>query len=380
MWVYKHDLFHRDRAENLALLRRRTCPTIDGRRQSLSRPIGKKTKGLNNITRIESEDVKPNALVSINDKKRPMTSLFSKKSFESAGKRPSFIGGSSLMTFDTDFPNPVPLTESEDSDDQGKTLSGESRDSKAEDQAIIVLKIASQLAQHVRDPKNGSRISGLVTPTYGASRNGSISSGTLLTYDDEGDTMNYIYDPHVQESRSNSTPSYNDSNNHIRRSKPTTKIFGVHTPLSKSAADATVDRLYEALDTDKFLTMQAAAKVARFCMMTFPDVNGSNPIRSLLASCQELSAEFYLYRSALSPSTVPTTEINGFESYRRMWVHEESRLETARSFSVFAVNRMQLLLRAIQDDVISYRNENITDIVRLERTISIWQKYGNGTT
>jgi hypothetical protein len=384
MWVYKHDLFHRDRPEDLALLRRRTCPTIDGRRQTLSRPLLKKTTSSAHLTRSSNESsiVKPRAIINIHDKKRQMASLLPNKLVEPAAKRPSLIDGRSLMTVDSDFPNPVPLTESEDSDDQGVTLSSfESRNSRAEDQAMIVLKIASQLAQHVRDPKNGSRISGLVTPTYGASRNGSISSGTLLTYDDEGEKMNYNYD-HVQESRFDFTPSLSDSNDHIRLIKPTTKIFGKHSPLSKSTADETVDRLSEALDIDTRSSMQTAAKVARFCMTTFPacyDVNGSNPIRSLLTSCQELSTEFNSYRSALSPLTVQTRQINEYESYQRMWVHEESRLETARSFSVFAVNRMQSLLRAIQDDTISYQIESNTDIIRLERTISIWQKYGNDT-
>jgi len=32
-WVYRHPLFHRDRPEELHLLRRRTCPGVDGRKQ-----------------------------------------------------------------------------------------------------------------------------------------------------------------------------------------------------------------------------------------------------------------------------------------------------------------------------------------------------------
>lgn len=32
-WVYRHNLFHRDRPEELHLLRRRTCPGVDGRKQ-----------------------------------------------------------------------------------------------------------------------------------------------------------------------------------------------------------------------------------------------------------------------------------------------------------------------------------------------------------
>ena len=35
-WIYKHNLFHRDRPEDLHLLRRRTCPGADGQRTASS--------------------------------------------------------------------------------------------------------------------------------------------------------------------------------------------------------------------------------------------------------------------------------------------------------------------------------------------------------
>jgi hypothetical protein len=349
----------------------------------LSRPLLKKTTSSNHATRSSNQltEIKPLSSVGVPDKKRQITSLFPKKVNEPVAKRPLLMALHSPTTVDTHFPDSVPLTESEDSDDQDVTLSSSECRDMAEDQAMIVLKIASQLAQHVRDPKNGSRISGLVTPTYGASRSGSISSGTLLTYDDEREKMNYSFD-HVQESRFTFTPTISDSIDYLRRAKPMTNSFGKYTPLSKLAAEGTIERLVETLDIDTRLTHFTAAKVARFCMMTFPahsDDAGCNPIRSLLTSCQQLSSEFNLYRSALSPLTVPTTQLNNYELYQRMWVHEESRLETIRSFSVFAVNRMQSLLRAIHDDALLYKVENNNDIARLERTISIWQKYGNDT-
>ena len=383
MWVYKHDLFHRDRPEDLALLRRRTCPTIDGRRQSLPRPVLSKTTSSNHPTRSANETssgTKSRASIGTHDKKRQIASPpFPKKSFQPLAKRPSLGGRTgSPTTIDTYFPNSVPLTESEDSDDQGIGLTSSERRAKAEDQAMIVLKIASQLAEHVRDPKNGSRISGLVTPTYGASRNGSISSGSLLTYDDEGEKMNFNYD-HVPEY--SYTPTGTDVSNKLTsRTKPRSTNFEKHTPLSKLASKETIERLVEALDIDTRLEMFTAANVSQFCMMTFPtcsdNEDGCVPIRSLLTSCQQLAAEFNLYRLALSPLTAPATQ---YESFQRMWVHEESCRETTRSFSVFAVNRMQSLLRAVQDDAASCKFENSTDIARLERTILIWQKYGNDT-
>mmetsp|Transcript_48060 Transcript_48060/g.116770 ORF Transcript_48060/g.116770 Transcript_48060/m.116770 type:complete len:465 (-) Transcript_48060:248-1642(-) len=37
VWIYKHDLFHRDRPSDLHKVRRRTCPGVDGRKQRFSR-------------------------------------------------------------------------------------------------------------------------------------------------------------------------------------------------------------------------------------------------------------------------------------------------------------------------------------------------------
>jgi hypothetical protein len=42
VWVYKHDLFHRDRPEDLHMVRRRTCPNgVDGRKQRIARASGR---------------------------------------------------------------------------------------------------------------------------------------------------------------------------------------------------------------------------------------------------------------------------------------------------------------------------------------------------
>jgi hypothetical protein len=378
MWVYKHDLFHRDRPEDLALLRRRTCPTIDGRRQSVSRPLIMKTTTSNPTWRdtpalSESTDLNHAAGLSGSDKKRKVSSIFPKKFADPISKRPS-LDVYSPTTADTNFSNPVPLTESEDSDDQGQggTVSSIETHYKAEEQAMVVLKIASQLAQHARNSKNGSRVSGLVTPTFGASRSGSISSGTLLTYDDAQERTIESYDVHIKESRISCSPCHSFPSDQTRQTIRTINDPNL-TPLSKSCAEDTVERLIDILNVDACQKMKTATKLARFCMMTYPncpETSLCNAIRILLTSCLRLEEDFNSYRSALRPSTISTTKISETEIYYQMWLHEEGRRETIRSFGVFAVNNMKSLLRALD-----CQNVYTDDISMLERSISVWQKY-----
>ena len=47
-WIYKHDLFHRDRPEDLHLLRRRTCPGVDGRKNRFSSVSSRKVDSIDN--------------------------------------------------------------------------------------------------------------------------------------------------------------------------------------------------------------------------------------------------------------------------------------------------------------------------------------------
>lgn len=379
MWVYKHDLFHRDRPEDLVRLRRRTCPSIDGRRQNFS-ISEKKSTGTSPITRNSSvsstNGLHQAAVVTGNDKKRQISSLMRKNSVDKIVKRPSINGGRSPISVDMGVVNPVPLTESEDSDDQNTSLSSVSSYGKAEDQAMIVLKIASQLAQHVRDPKNESRVSGLVTPTNGTSRSSSISSGTLLTYDDEREKMIDGYD-HIQESQfSFSSGSPCDPFDDVTRNTLPSKTYANDNLLSQSSAEEMMERLLNILDEETREKVQSKIEVACFCITTVPsysDVEVLSAIRFMLKSFPSVASDYSLYRSALSPLQMATKGRSNDDSFYQMWLHEESRCETYRSFSVFAINCMQTILRAIGDVSPSIQIKHKNDIATLERTISVWR-------
>jgi hypothetical protein len=379
--VYKHDLFNRDRPEDLSLLRRRTCPTIDGRRQSLSRPMIKKQNLLNkDVTKVGPTEISKDSPHLINGKRRHVPSLLSKKFVDPAVKRTSLVFSCPVTTGEVpvknmdSLSNAVSLTESDDSDDQVAAVSRNGNINEVEDQSMVVIKIASQLAQHARNSWNGSRISGLVTPPFGASRNGSISSGTLLTYDDERERVSDLYEVHPRESQFNSGISFPDDR--VLRVQHQKKFGVKQATLSQSSAEGVVNRLVVTLDIQNRGAMGTAVKVACFCMVTYPSSSERNlcgAIRDILSSCSRLTSEFQLYRSALRP--VSTTEWNNTKTHQQFWEHEESRCDTIRSFSVFAVNYMQNLYCAVNACGVSkYCNDD--DMTTLEQTISLWQKYG----
>jgi HSF-type DNA-binding len=356
MWVYKHDLFRRDHPEDLALLRRRTCPTIDGRRQPLSRPLLKKTTPSEaNKTKANDESIR---------KRRSPPQDFSRK-FTPTLKRPSIDWTSSVSTEDSvehaSVPpvNTVPLTESEDSDDQAFLESP----SSLEDQSMVVLKIASQLAQHARNSYIGSRISGLVTPPFVSSRRCSDFSGTLLTYDDEHERSTGIFDhesPIKQRNVSNENFSQMDC-------RYDTSML---TILSQSKAEAVVQRLLDAVPSQAHGSLSAAVKVACFCFMTLPSNSETNlydAIREMLLSCNELQREFQLYKFALWPVAVLS------DSPLSKLAHCESCKDAIRCFSVFAVNKMQLLSHALSEAFFDSDND---DLLTLKQAISSWQKFG----
>jgi hypothetical protein len=56
VWIYKHHLFRRDSPEDLRLVRRRTCPGLDGRKQRFARLGVGKQEGREKATNIKSDE------------------------------------------------------------------------------------------------------------------------------------------------------------------------------------------------------------------------------------------------------------------------------------------------------------------------------------
>lgn len=380
-WVYKHDLFKRENPGDLALLRRRTCPTLDGRRQRMSRPAPQQQMRRQLSVETNSDDdstpyliatVEAKPPVVISDKKRKMQSC-TKRGGHPAGKRPSLVwtspspfGDETARVIDTSMLQAVPLTESEDSDDQASAFMAESK-TEMEAQSIIVSTVASKLAQYAQQATRGyrtarTRSSGTVTPPFGPSGSFGLLSRNLLTYDDE-----LKEEVDLLEVKAESSLFHRES---LKNSDERAKLGGTegrqpNLVLSRSAADGIVQRVMRSIPEQEWGSLATAVKVADFCMITCPsnEVCLRIAMRELLASSQGLATEFQLYRLALHPSDDSSSQ--------HIWEHEESRCDFVRAFGVFAVNSIQMLLHKVSA---AENCPHEDDLATLARMVLLWRK------
>lgn len=379
MWVYKHDLFQRDNPENLVLLRRRACPTSDGRRQrppleKLSRQLSVETlKSDDDSTASFAVGVATKQPVTVSGAKRQILSP-SKLSDQPVAKRPALVWSSPDLTgydegafdVDTSMMQAVPLTESEDSDDQASSSKIDEK-TEMEEQSVIVSEVASQLAQYARKAmlrRRGarSRRSGIVTPSFGSSRSFILSSGNLLTYDDE---CHDGADLSETRARSHVFNRVGIPKSDVRDKRGNPEVFKQDLVVTRSHAEGIVKRLLVSIAKQDWYSLAVAANVALFCMVTCPlhEKSLCNGISELFASCDRLAVEFKLYNAALQPS-------ENLVNLQQIWEHEGSRCDAVRAFRIFAVNSMQKLLdkASLSDNLPSD-----DDFATLEHTAAMWQ-------
>lgn len=413
MWVYKHDLFKRDHPEGLALLRRRTSSPLDGRKQRVPRPLTKKVS-LQQRDETKSDDdtttsieaaatlqpvalcVKkrqatttleanfaPNHQEIITGKKRKVTTVAKQCSEQHVAQRSAWSSPDHTVDEEcvTDAIATVlqaaPLTVSEDSDDQDSSSKMHNAETEMEEQSMTVSEVATQLAQYARKATIGRRgasfrRSGIVTPPSRSSRPFSLSTGNLLTYDDESGDEGDIYKTSSQVSRQKLGI---DPQSHVRARHNDPEIADPDFVISRSAADGFVERVLDSIAVHDRDGLSLATKVASFCMITFPFNNTSlrNGIRELLRSCDRLAAEFQHYRLALYPSKENVVKLE------QVWEHEGSRsdADATHEFRIFAVNSMQKLLSTVY--MPDFRLSE-GDLATLERTANMWQKSVGMTT
>lgn len=395
MWVYKHDLFHRDRPEDLTLLRRRNGPTSrEGRRRQLNDMLPPKASSVNHRSDDESTASSDGDCVILKskkpDKKRPADVTPNSSVASAPRKRQALLWTTPLpdadnfvlrldCKVDNSMMQPVLLTESDESDDQGSASSVVDELTNNQDQITVVLEVASQLDLHARRAMIGDRNSksrsrrsnGVVTPSFAPLRNFMVPSGNLLTYDDEfEDSLDLVKDEdsHVPEN-SGFVSSDSDTSGIISACR-----FSAYTlPM----ANNTVQNIMDSVGIDNQNALITAAKVAIFCLSTSPPRLAESSyhfgrVSELLASCKNLSAEFSLYRSALSPladnaSCLPPVQFGGR--------HGESPGDATRVFRTFAINALQKLMACailfVEDDKLSRDG----DLEKLECALDAWQSF-----
>lgn len=394
VWIYKHELFHRDRPEDLHLVRRRTCPGMDGRKHRFPRFPSRRFSE----TGSDNLDADDSSIDSNEDTKQQEKAR--KKREASDAPKVSLSKRSRILWHDdskkdvvveTSLVEPVKeVVEPEDAEDQMSLATSKNTKTDLAEHEMVVSRVAQKLEQYARKAKGrtGTRNlrSGVVTPPHG-----STPFTSVLTYDDERHydsddefignldfTPGYIYDG--DESLVSEEASSVSEPNTITPTKEK-----VTTPIVDfSSARAITDRMLDSVPAEHREALVATATVASFCMSTAPTTGKElcSKILQLIASCEILSAEFQLYRSALhpmnvanSPSFAPSS--SSMMAFRRppvtvqqIWEREASRGDAVRDFKTFAVNCVQKILDNTQ--VLSALTQNDKDV--LVRTANVWLK------
>lgn len=398
VWIYKHHLFHRDRPEDLHLVRRRTCPGLDGRKQRFSRFSTRKARRNENGNEKgpNSEDESSSVVESSGDeastssqsaRKREVEEFednqdSSKKQRWSEEPQPTeFIDTSIIQSAEEEGL----LSQGVNEDDEVRSLGAKS-DDRVEmiEQSMIVSEVAMKLEEYARKAMKGrgnlrSRRGGpgVVTPPYGSSLHLHASSRGLLTYDDEYEDEDHCEKDHfgVPVVITDGDDSLNNEQEHLAY-------------IPKELLVAPVVNLSTVKEITNFIlrgeggvsngSTVSSAAVAGFCMSTAPvgDEALANKICQLISTCEKLALEFNRYRAALHPShqsgvSPPYTPSTA--TSRIVWQREASRNDIVRDFKTFSVNHIQMVLgKNHVKGVHSILARS--DRIALERTADVWLK------
>eukprot|EP00532_Pseudo-nitzschia_australis_P003865 CAMPEP_0168186388 /NCGR_PEP_ID=MMETSP0139_2-20121125/14398_1 /TAXON_ID=44445 /ORGANISM="Pseudo-nitzschia australis, Strain 10249 10 AB" /LENGTH=501 /DNA_ID=CAMNT_0008108377 /DNA_START=80 /DNA_END=1582 /DNA_ORIENTATION=- len=405
VWIYKHNLFHRDHPEDLYQVRRRTCPGVDGRKQRFSRLSAQKLSKNSDATVTSSSNTSDAEIVE-ND-----SSSDDEDSFEEQGHQQGFFPSSKrtqgeqirsskkprilpppepLFEVDTSIvSNPVPsptsvkalIFEPEDSGDDTSS-SGKNDRSEQLQQSLVVSEVAIKLEEYVKKAMKKKGISrtrkggsGIVTPPFGSSF--TMTSRDLITYDDE----------YKQESNKSDVVCVTEDG---------ASEGGSNTRGCLNNAEFDKDMLVAPvldLETVKHITseiirrsnpfngevMRACANVAAFFMCTAPKEDpeqSSSKVLQLLATSKQLEAEFFYYRAALHPTLFLPASGRGFtnaqsDALRRTLTRGAGRLESLSEFKIFAVNLIYKLIRK-SGSFADVESLSSSDNVILLHTAEVW--------
>jgi hypothetical protein len=406
---YKHSLFHRDRPENLHLVRRRTCPGLDGRKQRFSRFSARKINQSDSdsksdddsssveIPKVEDlaeEDVPrkrelidPELVQSSSNKRCHL--LPRKADLPAMEPEPTPIVDASLL----ERAPPEPAERVKDPDPFSLI---DKKQDKVEmvEQSVIVSEVAEKLEQFARKAMKGrSRTrrgaSGVVTPPYGGFSNIFSASSGLLTYDDEAhghdsDDNNYGRGSSMVVTQSAESSITCEESSPIGEANAISPVKIKSPPVGDPRlVDVIARRLLAGSPPHCRAVMAAMIVVASFCMSTAPSGDDAlcSKILQLIASCSSLLVDFQNYRAALHPveqEALPSFPVSpstpGFRAVtvQQIWERTASRCEAVRDFKIFAVNCINKILG--KRDLSFTTMMSPSDRFVLEGTADIWQR------
>lgn len=362
-WVYKHPLFHRDKPHDLHLLRRRTCPGVDGRKVRPETELSNMDTGFHSpgmVSPVPPEGASDSDVVPIEPEKKKRKYTSRKKADASLLTQDGILRTldeendvevNKKHTVETIQPAIEYMTSSAD-----RYMRGPSRlvspisltcPADLKEQSLLVSKVSRQLDEHAkRAALNGKKSTkkriGSVNPTF--------VSDTLryhaLTYDDEIEIYDSARGCVVERSAKNDI-SEEDVSDDDSENNATVISF------NESEVSANVDRIFTApvqdvnvinrvvsklLSSDRAINTNSFVAIAAFCMRTDPhDPSLGEKAIQLMSNHADLAQEFCRYKIALSPN-------NNHAEFMKDMFRGESE-DTIRGFKTFVLNSLNDLVR-----------------------------------
>lgn len=399
VWIYKHKLFHRDHPEDLHQVRRRTCPGVDGRKQRFSRFSARKLskfdddKDDNNSSDDDSSVDGSGDEHEAGAKKRrgsasSMTSLSKRARRLWQGddmERIVKVDTSILpdpIASPTKLFNPSTLSSKELLAEDDSSTNKKNDRMEMLERSMIVSEVASKLEEFAKKAMKGrgsarSKRAGVVTPPYGSSTSGTISSRGLITYDDE-----YL-------SKRNVSGVVSDEDETVESVAVCSSVpardsgdFNVAPVECGDMVQQIVDQIKTRAaanfyDAD---SIKGCAKIAELMMTNAPAEETSvscTKVVELLGSSERLAADFHSYRNALQPESMfshsaDSGEFDHLVSLRRALQSVSSRHDALQQFKIFAVNLIYKLLG--KNGSFGVQPFSQADFSKLLHTADAWSK------
>mmetsp|Transcript_18919 Transcript_18919/g.52831 ORF Transcript_18919/g.52831 Transcript_18919/m.52831 type:complete len:513 (-) Transcript_18919:564-2102(-) len=408
VWIYKHNLFHRDRPEDLYQVRRRTCPGVDGRKQRFSRLSAQKlsknsdANGASSSNTSDAENAENDSSSeeedSFEQQGHQQGAFFSAKRSQSgqmgSSKKPrilpqpepEFEVDTSIVSNPTPSPTSVKtlIFEPEESGDDASTFGKNDRTEQLQ-QSLVVSEVATKLEEYVRKAMKKKGISrtrkggsGIVTPPFGSSF--TMTSRDLVTYDDEfkqeGKRSDII--PDTEDNASEGGSNALGSLNNFEFDKDMLVAPVLDLEIVKHITSEIIRRSNDFNGE----VMRACANVVAFFMCTAPKEDPeqcSSKVLQLLDTSKQLEAEFFFYRAALHPTLfLESSNRHGFTSaqsnaLRNTLTRGAGRLESLREFKIFAVNLIYKLISK-SGSFAHVESFSGSDNAILVHTAEVWSK------
>lgn len=370
-------MFHRDHPEDLHLVRRRTCPGVDGRKQRFSRFSAQK------LSRAEGDSSDDDS--SLGDSSGDERDIQRKRALEDnhgsnskrarrslwySGNRPS----TDKVVLDTSVisnssTSPTSVFEAHQSlfqkiDDDESSANKKNNRMEAIEQAMIVSEVASKLEEHVKKALKGKSSSrarrgnaGIVTPPFGSYQKFEMNTRDLITYDDE-----YEHDEEEEDIclvvSDADDETVSESSSILNPEAFTEHKIPKDLLVAPVQGEEEVKRICNEIRKRAQLNfynsdmIHACANVAEFFMSTPPSEDSqavSKKVLDLLDSSGRLASDFHFYRAALHPDGASDMmplrfEQHHAEAFRRRLEAGASKLDSLREFKIYCVNLIYTLL------------------------------------